>query len=188
MSTDLPPQPDFAAIDAAAPLTADRRTKALAMIGNLVFAWSNNESMFVYVLMILLETDQNSAAIVFSTLNTTRARLDLIQRLAKVKISDPAIQSTLADLIDRFNSCTRIRNEFNHCIYNVNENGEITHTHTMRLHEVRGRLRFGERRRLDDARLDEIAGVIRQLRDLNRDIWDYLPRLRAHLQQLQARA
>ena len=38
----------------------------------------------IYVLMILLRTNEASAAVVFATLNTTRARLDLIQRLAKI--------------------------------------------------------------------------------------------------------
>jgi hypothetical protein len=84
--SQLPPKPDFEALAAAAPASADRRTFILALIGNLIVSWSNNESLFIYVLMILLDTDQSSAAIVFSLRsNTTRARLDLIQRLAKIK-------------------------------------------------------------------------------------------------------
>src|ERR1700694_59042 len=82
----LPPRPDFEAMAAAAPASADRRTLILSLIGNLIVSWSNNESLFIYVLMILLDADQASAAIVFATLNTTRARLDLIQRLAKGKL------------------------------------------------------------------------------------------------------
>ena len=64
---------------AAAPASADRRTFVLALIGNLICSWSNNESLFIYVLMILQRTDEASAAVVFATLNTTRARPDLIQ-------------------------------------------------------------------------------------------------------------
>ena len=85
MLGQLPPRPDFEALAAAAPASADRRTLILALIGNLIVSWSNNESLFIYVLMILLDTDRSSAAIVFATLNTTRARLDLIQRLSKIK-------------------------------------------------------------------------------------------------------
>src|ERR1700726_2355013 len=84
----LPPRPDFEGLAAAAPTSADRRTLILSLIGNLIVSWSNNESLFIYVLMILLDTDQASAAIVFATLNTTRARLDLIQRLAKIKLKE----------------------------------------------------------------------------------------------------
>ena len=87
----LPPKPDFDVLAAAAPASADRRTFVLALIGNLICSWSNNESLFIYVLMILLRTDEASAAVVFATLNTTRARLDLIQRLAKIRVTDKAL-------------------------------------------------------------------------------------------------
>lgn len=174
---DLPPKPDFAAIDAASPSTADRRTRVLALIGNLVFGWSNNESMLIYILMLLLETDKISAAIVFTTLNTTRARLDLIQRLAKAKIADQALRNAIDKLVDRFSQSTRDRNEFNHCVYTVNDQGEITHTQTMRVREVRGRLMFGENRKMDQERINELIAISGELKRLNRDIWDLLPRL-----------
>lgn len=181
MPATLPPKPDFASIDAVAPRSADRRTSVLALIGNLVFSWSNNESLFIYLLMVLLKTDQTSAAIVFATLNTTRARLDLIQRLAKIQVTDRAISKRLDDLIDRFNEYTRIRNEFNHCMYNVSGRGEITHTHSIRIVETRKRLQLGEVKPMDDARIKEMVETVQGLKTLNRDIWDFLPRLEQHL-------
>ena len=183
MQGRLPPRPDFEAIEAAAPGSADRRTTILALIGNLVFAWSNNESMFIYVIMLLMETDPTSAGIVFATLNTTRARLDLVERLAKAKISDRQLAKTLDDLIERFNECTRVRNEFNHCIYVMNERGEISQTHSTRIQTTRGRLQFGTARNMDDARLKEMIDTSAELKRLNRDLWDFLPRLEAHLMQ-----
>ena len=178
---ELPQRPDFAALDAAAPSTADHRTRVLALIGNLVFGWSNNESMLIYVLMILLETDKVSAAIVFATLNTTRARLDLIQRLAKAKIADRDLLAALDKLVDRFSQATRDRNEFNHCMYTVDTGGEISHTQSMRLVQTRSNLRFGETKPLDDARIQEMAEAVREMARINREIWDFLPRLEAHL-------
>jgi len=183
MPGQLPPMPDFAAIDAVAPKSADHRTSILALIGNLVFSWSNNESLFIYLLMLLLRTDQTSAAIVFATLNTTRARLDLIQRLAKVNVRDRDLEKALNDLIERFNDCTRIRNEFNHCMYMVDDRGEITHTHSIKIVETRKRLQFGEVRPMDDARIKEMMATIQELKKLNRDIWQFLPRLQRHLEQ-----
>ncbi|WP_046862116.1 hypothetical protein [Microvirga massiliensis] len=183
MTTRLPPRPGFEAIEAAAPETASRRTLILALIGNISFSWSNNESMFIYVLMLLLDTDQTAAAIVFSTLNTTRARLDLVQRLAAVKIIDKAVASRLEKLIERFNACTKIRNEFNHCMFGLNESGEITHTHLMKITETKGRLKFGAVRPVDDDRIREMQEVIADLKVLNRDLWDFLPVLEAHIRQ-----
>src|ERR1700682_2236023 len=91
----LPPRPDFEAMAAAAPASADRRTLILSLIGNLIVSWSNNESLFIYGLMILLDTDQASAAIIFATLNTTRAQIDLIQRLAEGKLEDNKLDKAL---------------------------------------------------------------------------------------------
>jgi Asp-tRNA(Asn)/Glu-tRNA(Gln) amidotransferase C subunit len=177
----LPPKPDFAAIEAAAPKGAGRRTTTLALIGNLVYCWSNNESLFIYILMLLMETDEASAAVVFGTLNTTRARIDLIERLAKLKVTDESVEKTLEDIIDRFNDTTRIRNEFNHCMYVLDEQGEITHTNHMRVQEVRGRLQLGVVRPMDDARIRELQESTRAMTRLNRDIWNFMGVLQAHL-------
>jgi len=64
---DLPDPPDFNAIENAARETVASRANLMALIGQLVFSSSNNESLLIYVLMVLLQTDEASAAIVFST-------------------------------------------------------------------------------------------------------------------------
>jgi hypothetical protein len=180
-SSELPPKPDFEAMAAAAPSSADRRTMILALIGNLVSSWSNNESLFIYVLMILLRTDQASAALTFATLNTTRARLDLIQRLAKISIRDKDLDKALAKIIDRFNDTTQIRNEFNHCMYIVDGTGQITHTQSMRIVQTKSTVQFGEKKLMDEARLKSMVKATRDMTRINRDIWDFLPQLEQHL-------
>ena len=55
MTSQLPPKPDFDSLEAQASRSAAQRTHKLALIGNLNFSWSNNESMFIYMLMLLLE-------------------------------------------------------------------------------------------------------------------------------------
>lgn len=177
----LPPKPDFDLMAAAAPASADRRTFVLALMGNLICSWSNNESLFIYVLMLLLRTDEASAAVVFATLNTTRARLDLIQRLAKIKITDKALARSLTALIERFSESTRVRNELNHCMFIFDSKGAITHTQSMRLMETRSSLKFGEIKPLDESRLQEMVQTTREMTKINREIWDLLPRLEAHV-------
>jgi hypothetical protein len=180
--SQLPPKPDFAAIEAAAAhQSANRRTFIMALIGNLVYSWANNESMFIHMLMVLMNTDEASAAVVFATLKTTRARLDLVERLARLKIKDRSMQKTIERIIARFNELTKIRNEFNHCMYTLDDRGEITHTHSIRLQEVKGKLQLGVVRTMDEARIDEMLDAIRGMTKLNREIWDFLPRLQAYL-------
>jgi hypothetical protein len=182
----LPPKPDFEALAAAAPASADRGTFVLALIGNLIVSWSNNESLFIYVLMILLETDPPSAAIAFATLNTTRARLDLIQRLAKIKLKDEKLDKALSKLIDRFNRSTALRNEFNHCMYVTDEAGQITHTQSMRIVESREHLQFGDSKPLDEARLKSMVEAAGEMTKINREIWELLPKLQLHLRSKRA--
>jgi hypothetical protein len=181
VSSHLPPKPDFEALAASAPTTADRRTFILALIGNLVSSWSNNESLFIYVLMILLKTDQASAALTFATLNTTRARLDLIQRLAKITIRDRNLDKALSKIIERFNESTHVRNEFNHCMYIVDASGQITHTQSMRIVQTKNNLQFGDMKPMDDARLKSMVKTTKDMTRINRDIWDFLPRLESHI-------
>lgn len=184
--SQLPPRPDFEALAASAPATADRRTLILALIGNLVSSWSNNESLFIYVLMILMKTDQASAALTFATLNTTRARLDLIQRLAKITIKDKTLDRSLSKIIERFNETTHVRNEFNHCMYIVDAGGQITHTQSMRIVQTKNSLQFGEMKSMDEARLKGMVKTIKEMTRINRDIWDLLPRLDTHLRSNSA--
>jgi hypothetical protein len=67
-------------------------------------------------------------------------------------------------------------------MYTLNENGEITHTHSIRMQDVKGKLQLGVVRKMDDARINDILAAIRTMTKLNRDIWDFLPRLQNSLQ------
>jgi hypothetical protein len=174
----LPARPDFDSIESAARHTVSTRTNFLALIGLLVFSWSNNESLLIYVLMVLLRTDEPSAAIVFSTLNTTRARLELVDRLAQINVIDRRVRVRLNRVIESFNEAIRIRNEFLHATYKVNSSGEITHTQIMRLVAKKGGMSFGQQQPIDQTRLDGIVRTCGDLRRLNREIWDLLPQLK----------
>ena len=175
----LPPPPDFVAIEKAARGTAADRQNLMTLIGQLVFSWSNNESLLIYVMMLLMKTDERSAAVVFSTLNTTRARLDLVRRLSLLHLRDPATRAEIDRTIELFNDANRIRNEFMHAMYFVNEHGQITHTQMLRFIEKRGRVSFGDRQPIDAKRMQTLIDVDDRLRRLNWQLWDLLPRLQA---------
>jgi hypothetical protein len=184
-TTLLPPRPDFAAIEQAARDTAADRQNLMTLIGQLVFSWSNNESLLIYVLMLLLRTDERSAAVVFSTLNTTRARLDLVRRLSLLHLHDAAARAEIDRTIELFNDANRVRNEFLHAMYLVNEQGEITHTQMLRFIERKGRVSFGDRQPIDAKRMQTLVAVHDRLGQLNRQLWDLLPRLQAAMASTQ---
>ncbi|GEP60818.1 hypothetical protein [Reyranella soli] len=185
--SDLPEPPDFDAIEAAARETGASRAPLMVLIGKLVLGSANNESLLIYILMVLLQTDEPSAAIVFSTLNTTRARLDLVSRLARVRISDRETRDALDEVVKHFNDANRIRNEFLHAMYTVDGKGVITHTQTMRLIMKGGRTSFGEQTPIDRKRLDGMGKACRDLINLNRKIWELLPRLQEAIANTNAK-
>lgn len=181
MTSDLPEAPDLKAIKKVSHETSSRRTLILGLIGNLSFCWSNNESMFIYVIMILLKTDETSAKVVFGTLNTTRARIDLVERLAAVHLTDAKLARELKRIIRHFNDCTKLRNEFIHCMFNLSPEGDITHTHSLRIQVQKGELQTGVTKELDDERIKQIAQTVRKLIKVNGDMWALLPKLEKHM-------
>ena len=50
------------------------------------------------------------------------------------------------------------------------------------MQEVKGKLQIGVVRKMDDARINDIMAAIRGMTKLNRDIWDFLPRLQNGVQ------
>ncbi len=173
----LPARPDFEAIEKAARQSGASRANLMGLIGQLVFSWSNNESLLIYVLMVLLQTDEPAAATVFSTLNTTRARLDLVSRLGRIKLADRETRMALDHVVRRYNEINQVRNEFLHAMYAVDARGTITHTQTMRLVNKSGRLSFGQQQAIDRERIEGLIRTCNDLRALNRKVWDLLPGL-----------
>lgn len=177
MKSRLPPKPDFDELYKRAQGSANQRNEFVLLVGHLVFSWSNNESMFIYFLMILLDTDFDAAAVTFATLNTTRARLDLVKRLARLRLKDPKMIRKIDRLIDRFNRCTKVRNEFNHCVYDVDEQGIITKTKMLKIQQDADSLRLLEEKPVDVRRMHEVANTIKRLKTINQDMWSLMPEL-----------
>jgi hypothetical protein len=175
--SSLPQAPDFVALEAAARTGLDERQKFMALVGDLNFSWSNNESLFIYVLMLLAGTDEVKAAIIHATLNTTRARLDLVQRLSKVVLADGIVRRELDGIVNTFSNITRLRNDLSHATFVPGGDGEAPHTQSMKLQEGGRKLRFGATRSLDEQRLHEIHEAVQDLKTLNRRIWAFLPLL-----------
>jgi hypothetical protein len=124
-------------------------------LGQLVIDWSDNEGLLLDVLTLLLETDEKSAAIVQSVLSTTDARLELVRRLAALKVADPALRQSLDTVLEGVRDADLTREEF---LRSGFTNGLADEVGADRLHEVREKLRL-----------------------LNRGLSELLPRLRAEL-------
>ena len=118
--------------------------ETLLLVGRMNYVWTNTESLFIYLIAQLMGTTKEAAILVFLTLNTTRARLDLIQRLAKLRTTSPADREAVLGFADRLGKESGLRNKFNHCIYSFDENGEMGTTQLMRIAELGDDLKYGK--------------------------------------------
>ena len=150
--------------------------ETLLLVGRMNYVWTNTESLFIYLIAQLMGTTKEAAIVVFLTLNTTRARLDLIQRLAKLPTIAAEDRSAVLSFADRLGKESGVRNKFNHCIYSFDEKGEAS-TQLMRVADVGEDLRYGKVELLDRGELDRLNMAIDRIVSVNRDIWDYI---RAH--------
>jgi hypothetical protein len=185
---DIPEPPDFAALETAAAGGAAERQRLTTLIGALSLAWSNTESVLIYVLMVLLRTDDVSAALVYGTLNTARARVDLVSRLMQLRVHDAGLRAELEGLLKEMEACGRLRNDLQHATYEFDATGRPVRTRSMRVEKTRKVLRFGRTREIDADRLARIAEVTGRLGRVNRELWDLLPRLDAHAAATAARS
>lgn len=143
----------------------------LTLLGQLNYTWTNTESLLIHLIAGLAEVDKETATIIFLTLNTTRARVDLVERLAKMARTPSPVRKDVLDVTRKMMAEAKLRNKYNHCIYSFDDTGDNVSTLLMRVSETGDQLRYGKMNAID---ADEIANITRsigRLAQTNRDIW-----------------
>ena len=151
-----------------------RINDVLMLVGKLNYTWTNTESLFIYLIAHLLNTNKEAATVIFLTLNTTRARIDLIERLAKISSTPPDTKAAVLELTGRMTREQRLRNKYNHCIYSFDEAGVLTSTQLMRIVDMDDNLKYGKVEALDEVELQRIQATIEAIIEVNRDIWSFI--------------
>lgn len=142
----------------------------LLLIGKLNYAWTNTESLLIHLIAGLSGMDKDTATIVFLTLNTSRARIDLVERFSKMD-RVKAERDAILTLTGRIQKQSALRNRYNHCIYAFDAEGGNPRTILMRISDRKDKLMIGQTNLLDQAAVDDIQAAIQELMAINRDIW-----------------
>ncbi|WP_371225422.1 hypothetical protein [Roseovarius sp. 2305UL8-3] len=158
--TDITPQDNEAAL-----------REIFLRVGQLNFNWTNTESLFIHVTAGLANVDKDVAIVIFLTLNTTSARLDLVDRLAKLPRTPQVQRDAILDLTSRFRKESALRNKYNHCIYSFDPEGGPLNTIMMRIADRKNRILVGKQEVADAQEVANIDASIARLRQLNLDIW-----------------
>lgn len=145
--------------------------KILLLIGRLNYTWTNTESLLIHLIAGLARVDKETAIVIFLTLNTTRARIDLVERLAKLPKTPEQCRRDILALLERMNQQSKLRNKYNHCIYSFDDKGDISHTQLMRIFDGKESIKYGKIEALDEAEAARISECIEDIADVNRKIW-----------------
>lgn len=146
----------------------------LLQVGKLNYAWTNTESLLIHFIAGLARTDIETATVIFLTLNTSRARLDLVNRLSKLGKAAKEEQRQVLALTERIQKVGRLRNRYNHCIYAFDSNAEVSHTILMRIADRKDAIKMGQIEAVNDASAQGIAAAIVELGEINRTSWAFL--------------
>ncbi|MFD2738699.1 hypothetical protein ACFSUD_03865 [Sulfitobacter aestuarii] len=146
----------------------------LLRVGRLNYAWSNTESLLIHLIAGLAGTDKDTAVIIFLTLNTTRARIDLVERLAKMpRIPGEQRQRILA-LTGKVMKHSALRNRYSHSIYAFDPESGDARTILMRIADRKDDIKVGQSQAIDAAALSDVEAAIRDLAELNGDFWQLI--------------
>ncbi len=146
------------------------------MIGQLNYTWTNTESLLIYLIAGLANVDKETAVIIFLTLNTTRARIELVERLAKMAKTAPERRQEILAVTQQLGKRAKLRNKYSHCVYSFDETGDQASTQLMAIFDSRDTIRYGKIEQIDDAEVARINEAIDQIMKINKAIWSIVER------------
>lgn len=143
----------------------------LLLVGQMNYTWTNTESLLIYLIGGLAKVDKETAAIVFLTLNTPRARIDLVERLAKMSKTPAECRAEILDVTRKLTLQAGLRNKFNHCIYSFDPESGRSATQLMRIFDSKDEIKYGKMEDLDQGEIAKIKKSISALIDINKSVW-----------------
>ncbi len=154
-----------------------RFDRLILLVGRLNYMWTNTESLLIHLIAGLTGANKDVAVIIFLTLNTTRARIDLVERLAKMEGRPASIRDPILEHTQRLARLSAVRNKFNHCIYSFDQETGNPKTILMRIADRKTDIKLGREDTVDESAMKEIEDVVAKLSTANRDIWQLIKHL-----------
>jgi hypothetical protein len=152
-------------------LPMPRLQEVLLLVGQLNYTWTNTESLLIYLIAGLAKVDKETAIIIFLTLNTTRARIELVERLAKMAKTPAACRVAVLSVTEQLTRQSKLRNKYSHCIYSFDETGTRASTQLMRIFDSKDAIKYGKMEELDESEMKRISASISAIANINKDIW-----------------
>jgi hypothetical protein len=159
---------------------ADFNMPFYLQIGNLVVSWANNESVFLAMLQVLLIGGEKAAAIVWNSHQNTRARLELVRKLCRERVTDTDLLAKIETAISNFAGHTRVRNFYCHAMYRYDDKLCLLDATGTKAQQEGNPIAF-ETKRMDHVSLNEITNTTVNLALFNRELWRLVEQLQTEL-------
>ena len=150
----------------------------LTLVGRLNYTWTNTESLLIHMIAGLAGVTKEIATVIFLTLNTSRARLDLVERLAKLNADRPDLKDEILSLTRSMHKALKLKNKYNHCIYSFDNEGRNASTVLMRISDLKGRIEYGKTSPINKLEIGLVKDTILKTQAVNRKLWDFFDRHR----------
>ncbi|MDY8110799.1 hypothetical protein U0C82_16785 [Fulvimarina sp. 2208YS6-2-32] len=158
-------------MDIPASNSAGRFDEILRLIGELNYTWTNTESLLVHLIAGLAAVDKETATVIFLTLGASRARISLVERLAKLDRVESERRDAVLSAMRALLKGQKVRNHYNHCLYAFDSDNQPAMTINLRISESRDSIRLDGSRRLDARTLEEFYASLEQIKSTNQQIW-----------------
>jgi hypothetical protein len=146
----------------------------IRLLGIINYSWTNTESLLIHLIAGLAQVDKEIASIMFLTLNTTRARLNLVERLAKRDCISNDERKAILSLTNDMSSIVKTKNHYNHCIYSFDQSSQKASTILMRIFDKKDEIKYGRHHGIDTDEVSRLKAVVTQIEDLNNQVWSFL--------------
>lgn len=146
----------------------------LLLTGRLNYAWTNTESLLIHLIAGLARTDKDRAIVIFLTLNTTRARVDIVERLAKLDDTPAHQKIRVLEFTNAMMKYAGLRNRYSHSIYAFDPKNGDARTIMMRIADRKDGLKMGRSDNINAAAIADIETAIEALGALNKRCWQMI--------------
>ncbi|GAB2209050.1 hypothetical protein ROS1_58680 [Roseibium sp. ROS1] len=158
---------------ADAPTMADEFQTFLALMGRLNYTWTNTESLLIHMIAGLAGVTKEVATVIFLTLNTSRARIDLVERLAKLDTQKPDLREEVLSLTRDMHKTLKLKNKYNHCIYSFDNEGRNASTILMRISDQKHKIEYGKSSPINSREITLVRETIQKTQTLNKALWEF---------------
>jgi len=148
----------------------------LALVGRLNYTWTNTESLLIHMIAGLAGVTKEVATIIFLTLNTSRARIDLVERLSKLENRSQDLREEVLNLTGNLDKALKLKNKYNHCIYSFDNEGRNASTILMRISDRKNGIEFAKSSPITKKETALVKETIAKTQKLNTELWDFFRR------------